>query len=1219
MKKIYSVALAMIAVLLSMPTVWAAKHRADEKPIVTIYTDVYKIVGPSNSNQIRLGTDLSNDYFTIDYGSGPEEIEVEPWGVVDGAIKATNISVTVGPQDVIKIYGNAENLAYLDIEGLHATEIEMSACTKLQAIDFSHNDLKSLDLTPFTELVSIYLTSNPFTAETPLKVGAPKNNLTILELDIIEHLDQSFNLSDYPNVVLFDAYANHDLWKLDTSGCPNLGYLTLDMTNVETLDLSKNPLLKSLDISNTRISEIDLSHNPQLSTFLVDHSSSFVNPGYTIKSIDVTNNPEITILSANHNNLSEIDLTKNTKLTNLSLSWNNLEELDLSKNTSLYSVTINYNKLNFATLPEPQPTWGEYFYNEQAIPVERSRAVGSELDLSSKVLRAGTETTAKVMVKAVSGTDTELDASKYSYANGKISFNEAISDSIYVVYSNTLLNEYSLSTTRFVVKDADQLGKPIEMVSFSTTKDTPVALSLGVSGATAANPVKVYVDYGDGTPVEYTVTDSKLPASANATGTAAGTGKVTISVEDNCALSAFAMDGVAVSSIDLSKATELAYLSLTNCSIRIIDLGYNRCLQSLDLSNNRISNLDLSGTYASIEKTVLTDINVSNNQLRSLVIAMTRSVKNLNASNNKLTEFDMTNFDNVQTLDMSNNELTGEFSLTYVLEATKINLSNNAITSVLYDTLDYLTDFDLSNNNLSLETLPYFTTVSNYTYAPQKPLELVPSAPAINISAQNRIIDGKGTTFVWKNEAGETLVQGVDVDCVNGGTRFLKEDLGKVYCEMTNPAFPQFTGANIYKTTLLNVVGKPTKVVATFTTPEAVDNGFLSLTGHIKGSIYIDWRGDQTEYLPYEFKAKGNNPNNADYTIYENIETYANAKVTVYTYDSETDLAVFSIDNVKMSDFDGSAMTALTFIGVSNAGLSADKMKLPAAPITELSLGGNLLTDLKVAENYPNLIMLNLQDNKFKTIDVSALKKLQVLYLAGNELTSIKFNNPQLWHLGIENNNFESIDLSGLPVLSQFIAMGNKFSTIDVSPVKNTLNILNLNDNCFTFATLPLPKDLPAINRYYYSNQALIEPIVSDDYMSFDLSSQAVIDGVESEYIWYLGQPEYDAESGEISGEVLYIDEEYDLKDGVTTFKTKFNDMVVCVITNTTFPSAFLMTSPYNVGYAGIDTVEAEGPKTVDVYTVYGMRVKAGVSEEEAYEGLTPGIYIVGGKKVYVK
>lgn len=52
---------------------------------------------------------------------------------------------------------------------------------------------------------------------------------------------------------------------------------------------------------------------------------------------------------------------------------------------------------------------------------------------------------------------------------------------------------------------------------------------------------------------------------------------------------------------------------------------------------------------------------------------------------------------------------------------------------------------------------------------------------------------------------------------------------------------------------------------------------------------------------------------------------------------------------------------------------------------------------------------------------------------------------------------------------------------------------------------------------------------------------------------------------------------------------------------------------------SGIDDVEAETiEQPVDVYDLYGRRIRRGVNRSEATVGLAPGIYIVGGRKISV-
>ena len=51
-----------------------------------------------------------------------------------------------------------------------------------------------------------------------------------------------------------------------------------------------------------------------------------------------------------------------------------------------------------------------------------------------------------------------------------------------------------------------------------------------------------------------------------------------------------------------------------------------------------------------------------------------------------------------------------------------------------------------------------------------------------------------------------------------------------------------------------------------------------------------------------------------------------------------------------------------------------------------------------------------------------------------------------------------------------------------------------------------------------------------------------------------------------------------------------------------------------------VSEVEAEtAGKKVDVFTVGGVKVRSQVDADEATDNLPSGIYLIGGKKVYVK
>ncbi|MDE6108824.1 MAG: hypothetical protein K2F72_00880, partial [Muribaculaceae bacterium] len=329
-----------------------------------------------------------------------------------------------------------------------------------------HNELKRLDLTPFSKLTAIYLTDNPFTPETPLIIGPDKPELMILEIDITEHIDQSFNLSDYPAMVSFDAYHCRDLRSIDPTGCPELQSLTLELTDVASLDVSQNPKLRSLNVSDTRVTSLDLSNNSQLIYLFAEHTSASINTDVKLQNIDLAQVPNLLLLRLGGNGLTSVDLSNNTLLTNLHISHNKLSSIDLEANVNLYSVDLAYNDLTFATLPLPKQEWGEYYYYRSPLPCDRSYPVGGVLDLSASVLRAGTTTTVKVMRQPVGAAEELVDESAYTYADGKISFNQAFADSLSVQYFNSAFPEYYLTSASFMVKTAEDFGKPSAAVTF---------------------------------------------------------------------------------------------------------------------------------------------------------------------------------------------------------------------------------------------------------------------------------------------------------------------------------------------------------------------------------------------------------------------------------------------------------------------------------------------------------------------------------------------------------------------------------------------------------------------------------------------------------------------------------------------------------------------------------------------------------------------------------
>lgn len=1182
MKRFINSLVMSVAVLVSMivTSVGVVAQTTDE-PVITFKTNIYDTYGEQNSFSLVLGGTETEQYIDIDCGYGKVEYVLEQAVYVDStaSITGTFIQCQVSKEGIVKIYGDPDKIDYINASGCYIDWIDLSKLTKLDYLDLSHNELKSLDLTGMTELSAVYLSDNAFTAETPLIIGGNKPNLRILEVSIIEHMDQSFNLSDYPALVSFDGYHNMSLNKLDPTGCPELLRLTLDVTNVETLDVSKNPNLMILNISDTRVTSIDLSKNPYLTQFYCTHQGSFNNE-YKLTSLDVTNNPELVYLFCAGNKLTSLDVSKCTKLVTLIAKDNYLTTIDVSNNPALYIFEINKNCFDFATLPFPLSTWNTYYYQQRNFDIAKSCVEGTSFDFSSKVLREGTTTEAALYaVSETSGSTTLLDASYYTYADGVFTVNTTYEDSVYIAFANSAFPDAIMRTEKFKIKTAKEIGLNDKVISFSTSiaPNNAVSFSVGALGATEENPVEFFVDFGDGEQKSYKATSFYAPETANVEGVKVGYGQVMVYAPEGVQITAFETKNLPMYSVDVTNARTLRQLTISDAGLYSIDLSMNRCLESLDLSGNNFSTLSLAGVNGDYSKNVLGNINLSNNKIYDLTLNDMRAIRTLNLSNNQLSEIDLSFGDYVVDLNISNN-LYEELDFTYCENLKRLDISHNNIASVTMPTTNNLEYFACNNNKFTYATLPSHGNLeeSNYIYAPQNDIIIASKGPGADLSEQLNV-NGVTTQYTWKKESGDALVEGVDYSINSGVTKFININAGNVYCEMSNATFPAFNDSNVLKTTVMEAAGMPTNVIAEFTTINNADSVSLSLAAAKEGiAVYIAWAGDDnvTQYLLGD-----------TYKLFS-AKTVANANVKVYTYDTADAITVFSMTGAKLSSFDGSKLVDAINVSVNGAGLSEITLPENSSVLTEMSLEGNNFTEFDLSK-YPALRTIALSSNQLSSIDFSSAPNLEVASAANNLLTDVKLGNNNLWALYLDNNKLSNIDFTNAPNISQLALSNNQFSELNVD-VLSQLKVLSINDNCFTFKTLPLHKSNYIV--YYYYNQAPIDVACVNGIV--DLSDQAVVDGTETTYRWFLGMPEVNQDTGVLEGEELIIDYEYTIENGVTTFLTSL-DNVMCVMTNSKLPNVYIYTNLLNA-VSGIEDVVVDGDNNapVEYYNLQGIKVE---------------------------
>ena len=1196
--------------MMLMGVVVANAQTAGQQVLLKFHTQHYDLHENANYFQFVIGA-KENIEVEVDCGYGPTKLEVGQ-AVYDEAsqsIVGTVFTGSVSAAGDVVIYGDASKIDYLDLSGMYITELQCDQLTNLEVLNLEHNELLALDLSHMTKLQALYLDDNPFT-NSPLVVGADKPNLTILAMSIIGRLDSSFNFSDYPNLVSAITWFVPDLTVCDVSNCPELVQLSIDATNVSSLDVSNNPKLRILNISETRITDIDVSNNPNLTEFYAMHIGS-MNQSYKLHNPDLSNNVYLTRLFLSGNDLEDIDVSMLPLLETLNVAHNNLTSINIDANPNLVSLDISMNKMDFSTIPAERETFIEYNYMQQALPVDFSYQEGSTIDFSAQTIRPNSQTSAALYAVNREYPDNPalLGTEYYTWDKGKMTLNKACADSLYVVFSNTALPNAVLHTGLFLVKSAEDFGKdtPVATLNFSNTLSS-VAFSVGVAGATESTPVKFSVDFGNGTPVEFTAASDGLPASPNVTGTRSGA--VIIYMPEGENITAFGIKDQRMLNVDLSNASSLAQLAITGASLSAIDLKWNRCLWNIDLSDNNLSTIDLSGANGSYGKNILTHIDLSNNKLTELTTETSETWIDVNLANNQFASFSLLKAGSLKRFNINNN-LMEMIDLRDCEALEELYISNNKLTELAL--MDYvpLKKLDVSGNAFTFAALPPVSQVAEYTYAPQQGISLPAKASVVSLfdylfTAE----DGSNTQFEWHLASDNSIVtEGIREN--NGRFFFENPELGEVYCRLTHPAFPAFADHAI-TTTNVETAGMPTNVFATFT-PANSGTARISLAAKQKGTtIYIDWsgEGDFEQYVLSD-----------TYTIFE-ARAFGGMQAKCYSYDVDEGVTVFSLIGTPLLEADLSKMKSLINASFQEVKNGQETIKFPteSTGLEELSLYNCDITDLTaIIAKFPKLRSLTTPLNPFTSVDLSVVPELQVFQSGGGQLEKVTFNNPLLWNLSIESNNLEEIDFTNTPAIRQMWLSNNNLARIDLSPLKD-LGFLFLDGNRFTLETLPLPGSLVA---YDYSPQQAVEISMADGKV--DLSSQATVNGVATAYNWFVGAPYLD-ENGDLQGESLHEGEAYTIDNGVTSFLGTFKN-VMCVLTNATFPNLYLTTtyidvdmatSTKNVTVDGSDVavrgntivVKAAAETPVSLYGVNGVSI-ASATGSATFGPLQTGIYIV--------
>jgi len=157
-----------------------------------------------------------------------------------------------------------------------------------------------------------------------------------------------------------------------------------------------------------------------------------------------------------------------------------------------------------------------------------------------------------------------------------------------------------------------------------------------------------------------------------------------------------------LTSLDVSKNTALTILYLHNNQLTSLDVSKNIALTTLYCGHNQLTSLDIS------KNTALTDLRSNSNQLTSLDVGKNTALIELHCSNNKLTTLDLSkntvlsklycHSNQLPSLDLSKNTALTTLDLNNNTVLTTVDLSKNTALTVLKIQTNKLTSLDVRKN-----------------------------------------------------------------------------------------------------------------------------------------------------------------------------------------------------------------------------------------------------------------------------------------------------------------------------------------------------------------------------------------------------------------------------------------------------------------------------------------------------------------------------------------
>ena len=517
---------------------------------------------------------------------------------------------------------------------------------------------------------------------------APAERYAVTEVVVLSmNISNLYGIQFFPNLKKLRC-SHNQLTSLDVSENTVLDTLYCGDNQLSNLDVSQNTALKELYCGGNNLTSLDVSQNAELEYLYCDDNN--------LTSLDVSNNPKLYALKCNENNLTSLDVSKNTALAELSCGYNQLSSLDVSKNAVLATLWCTNSQIDICVEATSRT------FDLSTLPgtfdvTKSSGWVGGTV--SGNTLKVNTGTTQVTYTyDCGKGFSTDFTLNVTVVPDGTVT--PPSGKGIRILGDNFPNYEFRQYLKANIDKDGD-----------GYLNDTELNIrKLDVSGQHIANLKGI--EFFPNLEILYCynnkLTSLDVSKNTNLTELECNENQLTeLDVRQNAALTYLSCSKNNLTSLDVSKNTNLTELECNENQLTSLDVSKNTVLEYLWCSQNNLTSLDVS------KNTALKKLYFSKNQLTKLDVRQNAALTKLVCDQNQLTELDVSQNKALELLYCQQNYLTSlDVSKNTQLRALRCSQNNLTSLNVENTKVDlpaiYLPEFEAENNTYSIavETTP---------------------------------------------------------------------------------------------------------------------------------------------------------------------------------------------------------------------------------------------------------------------------------------------------------------------------------------------------------------------------------------------------------------------------------------------------------------------------------------------------------------------------------